>query len=93
MPVERVRESLAQAQAKLQTPPPWFDATPIQWDTNKAWKDARLEIRRLMSLDAEGNRQAVKLTWLYAQKGDIGDGHEWPIYLFMTGCNAWAARE
>lgn len=90
---EPARESLAQAQAKLQTPPAWFATTSIQWDTNKPWKDARLEIRRLMGLDAAANRQAVKLTWLYGQKGDIGDGHEWPMYLFMTGNYAWAARE
>ena len=87
------RESLTEAQAKLQIPPVWFATTSIQWDTNKPWKDARLEIRRLMGLDAEANRQAVKLTWLYKAKGDIGDGHEWPMYLFMTGHYAWAARE
>lgn len=85
--------SLAEALARLRVPPEWFAATPVQWDTSKPWKDGRLEIRRLLALDEAGVRQGVKLTWLYAQKGDIGDGHELPMYLFMSGNQAWAARE
>ncbi|HEY5912493.1 MAG TPA: FMN-binding protein [Verrucomicrobiae bacterium] len=74
-------------------PPDWFATTPIHWDTNKPWKDARLEIRRLLALDEASVREAVKLTWLYSQKGDIGDGHELPMYLFMSGNYAWATLE
>jgi len=85
--------SLALALAQLKVPPDWIAATPIAWDTNKPWKDARLEIRRLLALDDASVRQGVKLTWLYAQKGDIGDGHELPMYLFMSGNYAWAAQE
>ncbi len=86
-------QSLTEALAHLQVPPAWFETTPIQWDVNKPWKDGRLEIRRLLALDEASVREGVKLTWLYAQKNDIGDGHELPMYLFMSGNYAWAARE
>jgi uncharacterized protein with FMN-binding domain len=85
--------ALQQALAQLKVPPDWFGTTQINWDTNKPWKDARLEIRRLLALDEAGNRQGVKLTWLHAQKGDIGEGHELPMYLFMSGNYAWATLE
>lgn len=85
--------SLQQALAQLQIPPAWFANTTVHWDTNKPWQDARLEIRRLLALDDASIREGVKLTWLYSQKGDIGDGHELPMYLFMSGNYAWAALE
>ncbi len=85
--------SAQDALANLKVPPDWFDSTPVTWDTNRPWKDARLEIRRLLALDEPGPRQGVKLTWLYAQKGDIGDGHELSMYLFMSGNYAWALKE
>ncbi len=85
--------SLKESLAHLQIPPDWFTNTSIHWDTNKPWKDARLEIRRLLALDDASVREAVKLTWLYSQKGDIGDGHELPMYLFMSGNYAWATVE
>ena len=85
--------SLQQDLAQLKVPPDWIAATPVAWDTNQPWKDARLEIRRFLALDDASVRQGVKLTWLYAQKGDIGDGHELPMYLFMSGNYAWAALE
>lgn len=87
------KPSLKAALAQLKVPPAWFNTTKIQWDTNRPWKDARLEVRRLMALGAEENRQAVKITYLYSQKGDIGNGHELPMYLFMSGNYAWAAQE
>jgi uncharacterized protein with FMN-binding domain len=92
-PANQPPASLDATLAQLKVPPDWFTRTPIAWDTNKPWKEARLEIRRLLALDEDHNRQAVKLTWLYAQKGDIGDGHELPMYLFMSGNYAWAALE
>ncbi len=85
--------SLQQELAQHKIPPEWIEFTPITWDTNKPWKDARLEIRRLLALDELSIRQGVKLTWLYAQKGDIGDGHELPMYLFMSGNYVWATLE
>ncbi len=87
------KPSLAQALAQLKVPPDWFAVTTVNWDPNKPWKDGRVEIRRLLALDEASVRQAVKLTWLYAQKSDIGDGHELPMYLFMSGNYAWAALE
>ncbi len=86
--------SLKQALADLKVPPAWMETTAITWDMNKPWKDGRLEIRRLLAAGTEAEvRQGVKLTWLYAQKGDIGNGHELPMYLFLSGNYAWAALE
>jgi uncharacterized protein with FMN-binding domain len=85
--------SLQKALEQLVIPPEWFATTALHWDTNKPWKDARLEVRRLLGLEGDSIREAVKLTWLYSQKGDIGNGHELPMYLFMSGNYAWAVRE
>jgi uncharacterized protein with FMN-binding domain len=74
-------------------PPAWLENTKVDWDTNRPWNEARLEVRRLLALDEASVRKAVKLTWLYAQKGDIGDGHELPLYLFLSGNYAWALKE
>ena len=87
------RPSLTEALANLKTPPPWFESVTVHWDMNKPWKDGRLEVRRLLALDEASVREAVKITWLYAQKGDIGNGHELPMYLFMSGNYAWAIVE
>ena len=64
----------------------------IHYDTNHPWKEARLEIRRLLALGGEEKRQAMKLTYLYREKKDIGDGHEYPMYLFLGGEYAWALQ-
>lgn len=85
------KPSLQEALAKV--PPDWLERTSVQWDTKRPWQEARLEVRRLLSLDEATWRQGVKLTWLYAQKGDIGDGHELPMYMFMSGNYAWAVQE
>jgi len=64
------------------------------YDLNKPWKEARLEIRRILAKgDQASLREGMKLTVLYAEKGDIGDGHELPMYLFMGGEHAWAIGE
>jgi len=87
------KPSLAKALAALKVPPPWFARTPVKWKTSRPWKEGRLEIRRLLGLTTEeGNHQAIKLTYLYRRKGDIGNGHEWPMYLFLGGQTAWATR-
>jgi uncharacterized protein with FMN-binding domain len=77
--------------ANLKVPPDWFDQVKVTYDTNLPWKDARLEVRRLLSLHK--NREAMKLTVLYLRKGDIGNGHEYPMYLYMGGEYAWAVQE
>lgn len=87
------RPRLQDALAKLKVPPDWMAATQTTWDEKKPWKEARLEVRRLLALDEAGVRQGIKLTWLYARKNDIGDGHELPMYLFMGGEYAWALQE
>jgi len=87
------KPSLTRALAALKVPPAWFAQTPVKWSTSRPWKEGRLEIRRLLALGTQaGNRQAVKLSWLYRRKKDIGNGHEWPMYLFMGGQTAWATR-
>jgi len=79
------------ALAQLEVPPDWFDGVKVEYDTSLPWKDARLEVRRLLSENK--NREAIKLTVLYVRKGDIGDGHEYPMYLYMGGEYAWAVQE
>lgn len=79
--------------AVLQIPPAWLDEVRTAYDTSLPWKGARLEIRRLLSLNTDaGRREAIKLTWIYLQKGDIGDGHEYPMYLYLGGEPVWAVR-
>src|SRR5512138_566148 len=90
---EARKPSLKRELAALEIPPPWLETVQVKWDTTKPWQDARLEIRRLLALDEASVREAVKLTWLYSQKGDIGDGHELPMCLFMSGNYAWATLE
>ena len=85
------RPSLDEALAHLEVPPDWFDEVEVEYDTKKPWKDARIEVRRLLSLNK--NREAMKLTVLYLQKKDIGNGHEYPMYLYMGGEYAWAVQE
>jgi len=88
---ENAKPSLDEALAQLKVPPDWFDEVKVQYDTNRPWKDARLEVRRLLSLHQ--NREAIKLTVLYVRQGDIGDGSEYPLYLYMGGEYAWAVQE
>ena len=87
------KPNLAEARAALQVPPPWFDDVRVDYDMGHPWDDARLEVRRLMALGGEGVRQGIKLTYLYVLKGDIGNGHEYPMYLFMGGEFAWGLVE
>lgn len=89
---EKAKPSLEQALAQLKVPPDWFEATPVNYDTNTPWKEARKEVRRLLSLGGERSREAMKLTCLYREKHDIGDGHEYPMYLYLGGEHAWAIR-
>ncbi len=75
--------SLKEAREKLKVPPSWFESVSVRYDTRKPWKEARGEIRRLLGGDGDMVRQGMKLTYLYFQKHDIGDGHEYPLYLFV----------
>jgi len=91
-PVATEAPSLETALAELQIPPPWYDEVEIHYDTDHPWKDARLEIRRLLGLRGESSKEAMKLTCIYREKDDIGDGHEYPMYLYMGGEYAWATK-
>jgi uncharacterized protein with FMN-binding domain/predicted DNA-binding transcriptional regulator AlpA len=87
------KPSLRKELAALKVPPAWFQTTPVGYDTSKPWKEARLEIRRLLGLgDPQSLRQAMKMTYVYRRKNDIGDGHEFPMYLFLGGEVAWATQ-
>ena len=82
---------LAAAVAGVKVPPPWLAAVPVRYDTRKPWKEARLHIRKLLS---EGKRrEAIKLTYDYlvVRKANPDD-HEYPMYLFLGGEPAWAAK-
>ncbi|MGY8767520.1 MAG: FMN-binding protein [Pirellulales bacterium] len=60
---------------------------------HKPWKDGRIEIRRLLGKnDQVSQREAIKLTWDYLQKDDIGNGHELPMYLFLGNEPIWAVH-
>ncbi len=94
---QRNPSSLEAALAALKVPPDWFDSVEIHYHTNHPWKDARLEIRRLLAAASgqqrgQSSREAMKLTYLYHRKNDIGDGHEYPMYMFLGGEYAWATR-
>ena len=87
------KPSLDELLEKLELPPPWLDSVETSYDTSQPWKEGRLEIRRLFSLGKpETHREAIKLTWIYLQKDDIGDGHEYPMYTFMGGEPVWSVR-
>jgi uncharacterized protein with FMN-binding domain len=79
---------------KLRIPQPWLAKVKTSYDyRKKPWKEGRQEIRRLLGLNKpEAFREAIKLTWLYLQKKDIGDGHEYPMYMYMGGEMAWAVK-
>ena len=78
--------------AKLVVPPTWLAGIRSKWDVRtKPWKDGRIEIRRLLGKgDDASRREGIKLTWDYLQKKDIGDGHEYGMYLFLGGEPLWA---
>ncbi len=89
----RARPSLQEALDKLQVPPAWFEWTRVSYDTRKPWKEARRQVRRLLGGNRQMARQGIRLTYLYVQKRDIGNGHEYPLYLFIGGEYAWALKE
>lgn len=85
--------SLQELLAKLEVPPPWLSSVTTSYNTSQPWKEARLEIRRLLSLNKpEAHREAIKLMWIYLQKNDIGDGHEYAMYTFLGGEPVWSVR-
>jgi len=87
------KQSLKKALTELKIPPDWFGSVKIDYDTNQPWSEARQEIRRLLDEgDKQHIRQAIKLTCIYQDKKDIGDGHEYPLYLFMGREYAWAVK-
>jgi len=87
------RPSLDGLLAGLEIPPLWIEQVRTQYDTSHPWEEARVEIRRLLELgQTQTHREAIKLTWVYLRKDDIGDGHEYPMYTFLGGEPLWSIR-
>lgn len=77
----------------LEIPPAWINTVESKWDTARPWKEARLEIRRLLGKgDENSRREGIRLMWDYLQKDDIGDGHEYGMYLFLGNEPLWAVH-
>ncbi|HUT35304.1 MAG TPA: FMN-binding protein [Planctomycetota bacterium] len=83
---------LDEALKALKVPPDWFADVKSDYNTQTPWKDARLHIRKLLA--ESKRREAIKLTYIYhvVQKNGSPDGHEYPMYLFLGGEYAWAAK-
>lgn len=82
---------LEQELAELTVPPEWLAEVTSTWDMAKPWKEARLEIRRLLGKgDDASRREGVKLMWDYRTTGDMGNGHEYGMYLFLGNEPLWA---
>ena len=90
-PVQDAAASLEEQLAAFTIPPAWLDTVRPKWSTAKPWKEGRVEIRRLLGVgDDQSRREGIKLTWEYLQKDDIGDGHEYGMYMFLGGEPLWA---
>ena len=83
--------TLAKALASVKIPPDWLAGVTSDYDTRQPWKKARLHIRKLLSQGK--NREAIKLTYDYlvVRKANKND-HEYPMYLYLGGEHAWAAK-
>lgn len=82
---------LAEQLKNVVIPPPWLADATTSYDTNEPWEKARLEIRRLLGIgQIESHREALKLTWIYYQNDNMGNGHEYPMYTFLGGEPLWS---
>ena len=89
VPAAKLEEQLA----AFTIPPAWLETVQPKWDTAKPWKEGRVEIRRLLGKgDDASRREGIKLTWDYLQKNDIGNGHEYGMYLFLGNEPLWAVH-
>lgn len=79
-----------EALANFTAPPAWVADVEVSFDMDKPWSEARREIRPMLFRGTESARQAMKLTWLYKQKGDIGDGSDYANNMFLGGEALWA---
>jgi len=82
---------LQQLLADFTAPPAWVDEVEVNYNTNKPWDEARRDIRPMITRGGESARRGMKLTWLYWQKGDIGDGSAYAYNMFFGGDPLWAA--
>lgn len=92
LPTNRAAELEAQL-AAFEIPPDWIADVRPNWSTSKPWKEARQEIRRLLGKgDDKSRREGIRLTWDYLQKNDIGDRHEYGMYMFLGNEPLWAIK-
>ena len=84
---------LEQQLAAFTIPPEWLVSVRPKWSTAKPWKEGRKEIRRLLGTgDETDRREGIRLTWDYLQKDEIGDGHEYGMYMFLGNEPLWAVH-
>ncbi|MCG8651710.1 MAG: hypothetical protein MI861_17855, partial [Pirellulales bacterium] len=87
-------KSLQEQLAEFEIPPAWLESVELHWDTSKPWKEARLEVRRLLGTNVEQDRrEGIKLLWHHYTNDDIGDGHEYGFDLYLGGEWLWAIKE
>jgi len=90
-PTPDAASRLEEQLAAFTIPPAWLASVRPKWSTSKPWKEGRQEIRNLLGKgDDASRREGIKLTWDYLQKNDIGDGHEYGMYMFLGGEPLWA---
>lgn len=90
VPMKPMSRPAQQLIAEFTAPPAWVDEVEVTYDLNKPWAEARRDIRGMLRLGGEDARRGMKLTWLYYQKGDIGDGSEYALNMFLGGDTLWA---
>lgn len=90
VPMELMGRPAQQLIAEFTAPPAWVDEVEVTYDLNKPWAEARRDIRGMLRLGGEDARRGMKLTWLYYQKGDIGDGSEYALNMYLGGDTLWA---
>lgn len=90
VPMQFVPSPAQKLALEFVAPPAWVDEVEVTYDLNKPWAEARRDIRGMLRLGGEDARRGMKLTWLYYQKGDIGDGSEYALNMFLGGDTLWA---
>ncbi|QDT37935.1 FMN-binding protein [Stratiformator vulcanicus] len=86
-------KSLDEQLAEFQLPPAWINSVRPNYDTSRPWKEARLEIRRLLANDdRQSVEQALKINWIYYKKKAAGAGVEYPEYVHLGGEHLWAVH-
>ena len=77
--------------AASRVPTAWLAEVYRTYDLTKPWKEARLQVRRL--LDQGANREAIAIAYDYVVSRHASpDDHEYGLYLCLGGEYAWATQ-